>query len=153
MALEWLKEILGEAYTDEVDGKVAEKLDELYVTKESSDQQIAQLNEAHGKEVAGLKIGAAVDAALTKAGARNQTAVKALLDMEQIKLDKEGNITGIDEQVKSLLKGKDTGFLFASEQQPVLSGVTPAKVSQPNEPSGWVESSQGSGLNPIFKTI
>lgn len=68
----------------------------------------------HREELNALKINAAVDMALTKSGAKTAKAVKALLDMNSIKLDKDGNVTGIEEQVKSLSEGEDTKYLFES---------------------------------------
>ncbi len=69
----------------------------------------------HKEEIKNLKINAAVDIALTKSGAKTVKAVRALLDMESIKLDKDGNVTGIDEQIKSLTEGEDTKYLFTKE--------------------------------------
>ena len=66
-------------------------------------------------EIEQLKINAAVDMALTKSGARTMKAVKALLDMDSIKIDKDGSVTGIDEQIKSLTEGEDTKYLFNTE--------------------------------------
>ena len=71
--------------------------------------------EKHKEELKTLKINAAVDMALTKSGAKTMKAVKALLDMDSIKLDKDGNVTGIDEQIKSLTEGEDTKYLFNTE--------------------------------------
>lgn len=69
----------------------------------------------HKEELNTLKISAAVDMALTKSGARTMKAVKALLDMGSIKLDKEGNVIGIEEQIKNLTEGEDTKYLFNTE--------------------------------------
>ena len=66
-------------------------------------------------EIEQLKINAAVDMALTKSGARTMKAVKAMIDMESIKIDEDGNVTGIDEQIKSLTEGEDTKYLFNTE--------------------------------------
>lgn len=72
-------------------------------------------DDRHKAEVQQLKINAAVEMALTKSGAKTLKAVKALLDMDSIKLDKDGNVTGLDEQVKSLATGEDTKYLFNTE--------------------------------------
>ena len=34
-----------------------------------------------------------------------------MLDMENIKFDEDGNITGIDEQVKAIAEAEDTTYL------------------------------------------
>lgn len=71
--------------------------------------------EKYQSEITQLKINSAVEMALTKAGAKTLKACKALLDTENIKLDKDGNITGLDEQLKSLTEGEDTKYLFNTE--------------------------------------
>lgn len=58
----------------------------------------------------------AVDLALTKAGARNNTAVKALLDLAKISLDANGNAVGLDEQIKAIQKDND--YMFTPAQKP-----------------------------------
>lgn len=66
-----------------------------------------------------MRISNAIDSALTGAGAKNIKAVKALLDLEKIKLDGE-KVTGIDDQLKTLLSADDSKFLFnvKTENQP-----------------------------------
>lgn len=71
--------------------------------------------EKYKAEIEQLKINSAVDMALTKAGAKTLKACKALLDNNNIKLDNEGNITGLDEQIKSLSEAEDTKYLFNTE--------------------------------------
>ena len=60
----------------------------------------------HKAEIESLKINNAIDKALATFKAKTPKAVKAMLDMENIKFDEDGNITGIDEQVRLLLKQK-----------------------------------------------
>lgn len=67
-------------------------------------------------EIEALKINNAVDMALTKSGAKTLKACKALLNMEGIKLDKDGNITGLNEQLKTLTESDDTKYLFDSNK-------------------------------------
>ena len=47
-----------------------------------------------------------------------------MLDMENIKLDEDGNITGIDEQVKAIAEAEDTKYLFDSAA-PNFKGTVP----------------------------
>ena len=49
------------------------------------------------------RLNSALDGELSKAGVRNTKAIKGLLDMNEIKLDKEGNLTGLDSQSDSYL--------------------------------------------------
>ena len=65
----------------------------------------------------------ALGAALTAAKARNATAVKALLNMDGLKLS-DGKIVGLNEQLDTLRKEND--YLFESEQQtPRFSAAAP----------------------------
>lgn len=83
------------------------------ITKLQNDNKTAA--EKYKAEIEQLKINSAVDMALTKAGAKTLKACKALLDNDNIKLDDEGNITGLDEQIKSLAEAEDTKYLFSTE--------------------------------------
>ena len=67
--------------------------------------------EKYEADIKTLRINNAIDSALTKAGAKNLKAVRALLDMEKITLDGD-EVKGIDEQIKGLSKADDSSFLF-----------------------------------------
>ena len=64
-----------------------------------------------------LKIDFAVEKALTGAKAKNIKAVKALLELNDAKLDKDGNVKGLAEQIEKLTSGDDTKFLFEAQKQ------------------------------------
>lgn len=72
---------------------------------------------AHESELNQLKIDFAVEKALTGAKAKNIKAVKALLELGEAKLDKDGNVKGLDEQIEKLRSGDDTKFLFEAQKQ------------------------------------
>ena len=83
--------------------------------------QITALQEAnkqkdkdHANEIKALKISNAVDVALTNAKAKNNTAVKALLAafLEKAELADDGTVKGLDDEIKKLVDGQDTAFLF-----------------------------------------
>lgn len=80
----------------------------------------------HESELNQLKIDFAVEKALTGAKAKNIKAVKALLELGEAKLDKDGNVKGLDEQIEKLRSGDDTKFLFEAQNfkgfQPGASG-------------------------------
>ncbi len=78
----------------------------------------------HKAELDNLKINNAIDKALISFKAKTPKAVKAMLDMDVIKIDKDGNITGVDEQVKTLCEADDTKYLFESSI-PKLKGTQP----------------------------
>ena len=94
----------------------------------------ATAKESHAAEMTRLKVDFAVEKALTGAKAKNLKAVRALLDLEDAKLDKEGNVKGLSDQIDKLVAGEDTKFLFDTQQppnpgfrgfQPGGSGTTP----------------------------
>lgn len=87
----------------------------------------------HTKELNELKINAAVEKALANYKAKTPRAVKAMLDMEKIKLDKDGNITGIEEQVKAIAEADDTKYLFDSTA-PKLKGTQPGYGADDDDP-------------------
>ena len=78
----------------------------------------------HKAEIESLKINNAIDKALATFKAKTPKAVKAMLDMENIKFDEDGNITGIDEQVKAIAEAEDTKYLFDSAT-PNFKGTVP----------------------------
>jgi Phage minor structural protein GP20. len=89
-------------------------------------------DEEHAQAIKSMKIDTAVQSALTNAKAKNLTAVKALLkDQDKFDLDDTGNVKGLSEQIKSLVKSEDTSFLFDSaepQNQPQnFKGLTPTE--------------------------
>ena len=62
------------------------------------------------KELQQTKLNSAVDSALGKAKVRNSKAAKALLNMDEVKLNDKGELEGLDEQISSLQKSD--GYLF-----------------------------------------
>lgn len=86
---------------------------------ESLKQQIKDLqadnkakDETHAVQIKQLKVDAAVDAAITGARGKNAKAIKALLDMTKVDVDKDGNVIGHAEQIEALTKADDSKFLF-----------------------------------------
>ena len=80
---------------------------------------------AHEKEMAQLKLDNAVETALTAAGAKNNKALRALLDAEKIKLDESGKLTGLSEQLEAVRK--TDGYLFNEKNgtAPIMKGFQP----------------------------
>lgn len=85
-------------------------------------RQNAEAEQAHAQEMHRLRLDNAVDIALTNAKALNNRAARALLDLENAKLDKDGNVIGLAEQIKALSEAEDTKFLFGSAA-PKLKGA------------------------------
>lgn len=107
---------------------------------EAMKTQIANLQKAntdatatHESEMTQLKVDFAVEKALTGANAKNIKAVKALLDLTDSKLDKDGNVKGLQEQIDKLTADEGTKFLFdvtQTKQQPTFKGFQPGASSE-----------------------
>lgn len=86
-------------------------------------------DEEHKTEIKQLRIDAAVSTVLNTSKAKNQKAVKALLDLEDVELLDDGTIKGLDEQIKTLTESEDSKFLFETEKdkKPSFKGVNPGQ--------------------------
>lgn len=109
-----------------------------------TDNATAKAN--HESEMNQLKVQYAVEKALTSANAKNIKAVKALLDLDDAKLDKDGNVKGLQEQIDKLVSGEDTKFLFnevqQSQQQQTFKGFQPGATSTDVKPGTEVDTSK-----------
>lgn len=75
--------------------------------------------------IADLKKQSAIELALTQAGARNITAVKALLDADKLTISENG-VEGLDEQLKSVQEANDYLFQAAEPETPtIVTGGNP----------------------------
>lgn len=113
--------------------------EELKKQIETMKQQNAEQEKAHKAELAQLKLDNAVEAALTAAGAKNNKAVKALLDVSKVKLGEDGKLTGWDDQIK--LIQKSDAYLFQTKQQNQFKGYQPG-ASGDNKPDTKVDMSK-----------
>lgn len=99
----------------ELSGKIDDlKADNANV--EDLTKQIEKLksdNENAANQLSAQKLDFAVASAIKDAGARNVKAVKALLNGDDIRFDSKGNLTGLEDQLKSL-KDSDS-YLFSDE--------------------------------------
>lgn len=109
-----------------------------------TDNATAKTN--HESEMNQLKVQYAVEKALTSANAKNIKAVKALLDLDDAKLDKDGNVKGLQDQIDKLVSGEDTKFLFnevqQSQQQQTFKGFQPGATSTGVKPGTEVDTSK-----------
>ena len=88
-------------------------------------------DETHAVELKQLKIDAAVSAALTTSKAKNEKAVKALLDLSKAELGDDGSIKGLDDQIKKLTEAEDSKFLFNTETKKTkIKGATPGETGK-----------------------
>ena len=164
MKLQWIKDIVGDAYTEEIDGKVSQALGERFVARadfndkatklkesealvaslqESAKTTAAQLDQqsktdraAFEKELAQVRLMAAVDAELTAMGSKNNTAVKAVLadflkdakvvDGKVTSKDATGAVT-LAARVEAMKKDATTDFLFGEVKQQQREGWKPGE--------------------------
>ena len=108
-------------------------------TNEDLKQQIKDLQEANEKatrawedKLAQMQLEFALERALTAAKAKNPKAVKALLDLEKVKLDGE-QLLGLDDQLKAIQQSD--AYLFG-EPGKVRSGTNPPGAGDP-EVNPW----------------
>ena len=87
--------------------------------------------EKYEAELKQIRINNAVERALIASKAKNIKAVKALLDLENVELDEDGNIKGLDKQIKKLQESEDSSFLFdiQSSNKQQLKGFKPGESS------------------------
>lgn len=91
--------------------------------KSKYDKDTADLNH----KLATNRLNSAIDQSLARANVRNNKAIRGLLNMDEIKLDDDGNLTGLDDQLKSL--HKSDAYLFNEGQKQGYNpsdGKTPA---------------------------
>ena len=93
-----------------------------------NDNKVA--DEEHAKEIKKIKVENALNNALNAANAKNSKAVKALLELgEDVELEEDGKIKGLDEKIKALKKSD--GYLFEeTKKTTTITGAHPA--SNPN---------------------
>ena len=103
---------------------VIKELEEGSISSEELEKVQNQLTEQR-KEME-IRLG------ITKAGARNEKAVMALLDAEAIKVNEDG-VSGIEEQIKKLQE--TDSYLFGSAKETVapLKDVEPTVVDSETE--------------------
>jgi DNA repair exonuclease SbcCD ATPase subunit len=123
--------------------KQLEDLKKAAGTSEELKKQIEQLQADNKKaseewqaKMAHMQLDFAIEKALTAAKAKNAKAVKALLDLEKVKLDGE-QLLGLDDQLKELQKSD--AYLFG-ESGKVGSGTNPPGAGSP-EANPWKKDS------------
>ena len=96
-----------------------------------NDNKIAKDN--FEKELNNIKIDSAIERALVIAKAKNVKAVKALLDLNDAKLNDDGSIDDLDKKIAELQKNED--YLFEKVEQK-LKGTNPSSSDPNPSPSG-----------------
>lgn len=128
MKREFLK---GLGLTDEaIDSVMAENGRDIERQKEKLEAQKAEMEtlqhtaQAAEEKVSAMQFEHALDGALQKAKAKNVTAVKALLNRDELKMAEDGSVTGLAGQLDGIRA--ENGFLFENETPlPSIVGHTP----------------------------
>ena len=85
-------------------------------------------DDAHAAEIKQLKVDSALEAALTAAKAKNNTAVKALLkDMDKAELAEDGTIKGLAEQLEAIKKSDSYLFDAKDSKNTKVKGAKPGE--------------------------
>lgn len=121
---------------------VTKQLEELKKANEGNKDLAAQLEkmkqeaETRKKEytdsINRMKLDNAVDIALNGSKAKNTKAVRALLDLKEVKVGDDGKVAGLDEQLKKLQESDP--YLFDTGTNGT-SGLKPGEVSD-GKPGG-----------------
>lgn len=103
----------------EANGKIEEfgKLDFDGIKKMADDYK-AKFEEAQAeskKQIEAMQFNHALENALSGAKAKNVKAVRALLETDKLKLNKDGSLTGLTEQLDKLKSEND--YLFEAEKK------------------------------------
>lgn len=141
---EWLKELLGEAYTPQLEESLTAALAQRFVNREELDtrqakwkteletaraqaadwkQQAEQARKSAEEQVAAARFDAVLNTAIGKAGGRSEKAIRALLDLDSLRTsaDPEGAIAAALEQLE-----QENGYLFGGITPPPYAAGTGA---------------------------
>ncbi len=94
---------------DEIKTKVGDA-EALNATIDSLKQANKDKDEAHQNLVNQVKLDYEIKLALNEAGAKNERAVKALIDLDTVKINEDGQLIGLNEQLTNLKSTDD--YLF-----------------------------------------
>lgn len=97
---------------EEIKSKVGDT-DALNATIASLKQANKDKDDAHQAKMKKVQLDYEVTLALNKANARNEKAVKALLDLDTVKINEEGQLIGLSEQLSNLQE--TDSYLFDTE--------------------------------------
>lgn len=111
---------INKAKADSDSEALLEQINDLKIQLEEREAQ-------HRAELVNTIKNNAVSMALLKANAKTEKAVKALIDMELVKVDDKGKVSGLEEQLEKLTQSEDTKYLFES--------IEPVGVQIGNSPS------------------
>lgn len=92
-------------------------------------------DDAASKQLKETKLNYQTELALVKAGALNTKAASALIDKDKLSLDEKGNVTGLDEQLKTLKSDDSSKFLFKATDSKKATDTPPITVPGNPDPN------------------
>lgn len=91
--------------------------DKLNATISELQEQNKRAAADYEKNIKDMQINYAIDNALKTAKAKNSKAVKPFINLDDIEAE-NGKVKGLDKQIKKLVEGEDTKFLFDTPPKP-----------------------------------
>lgn len=114
------------------------KLQKQSKDNEEASTQLADLKEKYDEsskqweaERSRMKLDAAIESQLSQTNAKDTAVLKKLLNMDEIKLNDEGKLDGLQDQVDQL--SKDNPYLFDGPKQQGYQPVGGSTVSYPSD--------------------
>ena len=105
---------------DEANGQIANfkgmKIEEIQQAAANWETKYNEATTKAATDLAKVKFDHALDSSLTSAKAKNAKAVKALLSTDTLKLNEDGTIAGLDDQLTKIKT--ENGYLFTDETKP-----------------------------------
>lgn len=125
--------------------KNAEKGSEAQQQVEALQKQLKESESQAQEQLQTQRKSFEIDKALTLAGSKNNKATLALIDTDKISIDDNGNLIGLNDQVKTLADSEDTSFMFGTDtKQPPKPVITPVGNPTGGQGSGNDTKSTGS---------
>lgn len=103
--------------------------------------------ESFKEQLAKIKLDTAIDSALTNAKAKNNRAVKALLDTSKISVSDDGSLIGIKEQLETIIKENDFLFDVVDDEKPAFGGSSRKERQGGGENSLFAQMMASAGLS------
>lgn len=111
--------------------------EELKAKFASAQKEIAESDKKYKAQLLDQRKDFAIQQALTKAGAYNNKAVMAIMDMDQIGFDDKGNVLHVDDAIKQAQEAFPQGFKPQEKEE--APKPTPKVVATGNATSETVE--------------
>lgn len=119
-----------EEATKTIDGFKAMNIEEIQAAADEWKATADRIKEDAEKQIQTVKFDHALEKALSDAKAKNPKAVRALLNVEGIKLNEEGVLEGIDTQLETIKTENDYLFeIDEEEEEPqIVTGGQTTKI-------------------------